>query len=149
MKRILLAVALLLVAASALAGVYRWVDKNGVVHYTDTPPPQGAHAMTIQSGPGDAAAAKARQAALDKRLENYDKQQQKAAAATAKDEQKQQKQARACQAATHKYQRLTGIFRMQLHMPDGSTKYISGEDLSKYREKLREQAAKLCGDAAS
>jgi hypothetical protein len=145
----LLVAAMLLVTASALAGVYRWVDKNGVVHYTDTPPPQGAQAVSIQAEPGDTDAAKALQAALDKSLKTYDKRQQKTADAAAKQEQKQQKQAQACQAATHQYQRLVGIFRLQLHMPDGSTKYISGEDLSKYRDKLHAQAAKLCRNGES
>lgn len=36
--RILLATLLLIFAAQASAEVYRWVDKNGVVHYTDKPP---------------------------------------------------------------------------------------------------------------
>ena len=31
-----------LVAASALGQAYRWVDKNGRVHYTQTPPPPDA-----------------------------------------------------------------------------------------------------------
>lgn len=31
--------ALLLAAGSAQAAMYRWVDANGRVHYTDTPPP--------------------------------------------------------------------------------------------------------------
>lgn len=34
--------ALLLAAASAQAEVYKWVDKDGTVHYTDEPPTQNA-----------------------------------------------------------------------------------------------------------
>ena len=37
-----------LVAASALGQAYRWVDKNGRVHYTQTPPPPDAK----PKGPG-------------------------------------------------------------------------------------------------
>lgn len=40
----LLAVALPLVA---LAGTYKWVDKNGNVHYSDTPPPEGAQEVEL------------------------------------------------------------------------------------------------------
>jgi glutaredoxin len=43
----LLAAALLLPAlAAAQANVYRWVDKDGKVHYSDTPPPEPAKSLT-------------------------------------------------------------------------------------------------------
>ncbi len=40
--RTLLCIILLLVAASAGAQVYKWVDEKGVVHYTDQPPTKNA-----------------------------------------------------------------------------------------------------------
>ncbi len=44
-----LAIALLLVAATAAAQTtYRWVDKEGKVHYTDRPPAPGAAAKVEQ-----------------------------------------------------------------------------------------------------
>ena len=43
----LLAAALLVPAtAGAQANVYRWVDKDGKVHYSDTPPPEPAKSLT-------------------------------------------------------------------------------------------------------
>jgi len=43
MKAFVLIVALMLVIAPATAGkLYKWVDKNGNVHYTDQPPPPEA-----------------------------------------------------------------------------------------------------------
>jgi glutaredoxin len=42
MKRLAIAVAATFVAATAGAQMYRWVDKDGKVHYTDTPPPTSA-----------------------------------------------------------------------------------------------------------
>jgi glutaredoxin len=43
----LAAAALLLPAvAAAQANVYRWVDKDGKVHYSDTPPPEPAKSLT-------------------------------------------------------------------------------------------------------
>jgi len=38
MKKLVIFIVLLLTAKSALAEVYRWVDKNGKVHYSDEPP---------------------------------------------------------------------------------------------------------------
>jgi len=44
---VLLAAALLLPAlAAAQANVYRWVDKDGKVHYSDTPPAEAAKSLT-------------------------------------------------------------------------------------------------------
>ena len=39
MFRILAAAAALLFATAVAAQAYRWVDKDGKVHYTQTPPP--------------------------------------------------------------------------------------------------------------
>lgn len=47
-KSVLLAV-LLVFAAAASAQMYRWVDKDGRVHYTATPPPPGVKARTLQA----------------------------------------------------------------------------------------------------
>ncbi len=35
---VIIVMAILLLASPALAEMYKWVDKNGVVHYSDTPP---------------------------------------------------------------------------------------------------------------
>jgi glutaredoxin len=48
MLRLLFTALALLFAASAAAQMYRWVDKDGKVHYTDTPPPAAA-AKSVQS----------------------------------------------------------------------------------------------------
>ena len=42
MKKLAIAAAAMLVAATASAQMYRWVDKDGKVYYTDTPPPAAA-----------------------------------------------------------------------------------------------------------
>ncbi|HEV2680103.1 MAG TPA: DUF4124 domain-containing protein [Rhodanobacter sp.] len=41
MHRLLIAVALLLLAPLATAQVYKWTDASGTVHYSETPPVQG------------------------------------------------------------------------------------------------------------
>ncbi|HSG77841.1 MAG TPA: DUF4124 domain-containing protein [Burkholderiales bacterium] len=47
-KAMILAV-MLAFAASAFAQMYRWVDKDGRVHYTATPPPAGVKARTLRA----------------------------------------------------------------------------------------------------
>lgn len=48
MKKILL-ILLTLISASALAGLHKWVDADGKVHYSDQPPPANVKATTLRS----------------------------------------------------------------------------------------------------
>ena len=52
MLRLLIFGVLLAVAAGASAQLYRWVDKDGKVRYTDTPPPAGVKARTFRAPAG-------------------------------------------------------------------------------------------------
>jgi hypothetical protein len=49
MLRILILCVTLAFAAGASAQMYRWVDKDGRVHYTATPPPAGTASRTLQA----------------------------------------------------------------------------------------------------
>lgn len=49
MLRILTFALLLAFASGAAAQLYRWVDKDGRVRYTDTPPPAGVQGRTLQA----------------------------------------------------------------------------------------------------
>lgn len=48
MKRLLMLFSLLLVAALAQAQMYRWVDDEGNVQFSDTPPPEGTSAERME-----------------------------------------------------------------------------------------------------
>jgi coenzyme F420-reducing hydrogenase alpha subunit len=54
MKRIAIAVLALALAPLASAQLYKWVDKDGKVHYSDQPPPASA-TKQINVAPGPAA----------------------------------------------------------------------------------------------
>lgn len=49
MMRLLVLGLALAFAAAASAQLYRWVDKDGKVRYTDTPPPAGVKARTLSA----------------------------------------------------------------------------------------------------
>jgi glutaredoxin len=49
MRRLAIAAAAMLVAATAGAQMYRWVDKDGKVYYTDTPPPGATKSVQKRS----------------------------------------------------------------------------------------------------
>ncbi|MDP1996031.1 MAG: DUF4124 domain-containing protein [Gallionella sp.] len=47
--KIFLLILLTLASASAFAGLYKWVDANGKVQYSDQPPPANVEATTLRS----------------------------------------------------------------------------------------------------
>jgi len=53
MKKILMAmilfVTILFIANQAVAKLYKWVDQDGVIHYSDAPSDSGKHAETIKT----------------------------------------------------------------------------------------------------
>ncbi len=50
MRKYLLGVLAVVFASSAAAGIYKWVDANGVTHYSEQPP-AGAQAHEVQVSP--------------------------------------------------------------------------------------------------
>lgn len=49
MTRIVILAVMLAFAASVSAQMYRWVDKDGHVHYTSQPPPAGTQSRTVEA----------------------------------------------------------------------------------------------------
>ncbi len=45
----LLGVVAALLVLPVQAGIYKWVDENGKVHYSQTPPPKGGRGATINT----------------------------------------------------------------------------------------------------
>ncbi|RUL71419.1 DUF4124 domain-containing protein [Dyella choica] len=57
MRRLSLALALLLIAPLACAQVYKWTDAHGTVHYSETPPPTGTKYSQVSVNAGTSAPA--------------------------------------------------------------------------------------------
>jgi flagellar motility protein MotE (MotC chaperone) len=59
MRRFSIFLAMLIAAGGAGAQMYKWVDKDGKVRYSDTPPPAGVKTSTVKAPPAAPAAAAA------------------------------------------------------------------------------------------
>ncbi|GLQ90413.1 DUF4124 domain-containing protein [Dyella flagellata] len=57
MRRLSIALALLLIAPLACAQVYKWTDAHGTVHYSETPPPTGTKYSQVSVNAGTSAPA--------------------------------------------------------------------------------------------
>jgi len=74
--QLFIAMAILLATATVAAQVYKWVDKDGKVQYTDTPPPASAtktEAKKLDAAPASAPAAGAAAKSLADRSKDFDK----------------------------------------------------------------------------
>jgi hypothetical protein len=75
--QLFIALAILLATATVAAQVYKWVDKDGKVQYTDTPPPPGAakaDPKKVETGAsGEASAAAPSPKSLQERAKEFDK----------------------------------------------------------------------------
>lgn len=127
--------------------VYRWVDKNGQVHYSQTPPPASgvqAQVVNVEPPPPDLNGEQQTQQ-LENNMNAANTAQQKADAAAQKAAQKQAEQQKLCQAAQQRVQQLNDARRVTQTGANGQTSYYSGDDLVKLRQQAQEQVSKLCG----
>ena len=147
MRRALL-LAIALAATTAPAGdLYRWVDAEGGVHYTDSPPP-GAKVEKIgirsqATDPAARAADEAKVAATDR---------VSAEVARMKDEEattaKQLAEAKAadCADAQKTYADMRDERKILATGTDGKENWVRGDDAIKLKEAARASVTEKCGD---
>ena len=110
---------LCLSAGGAAAEIYKWVDKDGNVQYTQSPPPDGIAAQEIQPPPPPADAAEAEQA-LEMDVEGLEKAaeaKKEQAAEKLKTQADADKEAKLCEQAKA---RMASYERPRVTIPDPS-----------------------------
>lgn len=95
------ALLLAFLAMNSQAGVYKWTDSEGRVHYTDTPPARQAAQLVRTDKANEAEADAARRALADKLSESERRRKaaQEAEAKRQAEEEQKRKQAENCQRA--------------------------------------------------
>ncbi|HSC46505.1 MAG TPA: DUF4124 domain-containing protein [Gammaproteobacteria bacterium] len=149
--RVSLACGVLLAAlagAALAAQVYRWVDKDGHVHYSEMPPPTtgaaAAAATSLYVAPADPTGLKNEQS-----LEKQQAGQQKAAAEAqqqaAADAAKKAQQQKQCSDMRDQLAAMQNSRKISLTDQNGQTQYYSGDDLLKQQQLLQDRISKDCG----
>ena len=140
---LLLAVLALPLSALAEAKVYRWVDAQGQVHYSQTPPPEiGAQAHSTRTVPASPAAPSAAPAAAPAKSAAP-------VAEAAKPDPAAEREARA-KRCTEARDRITYLEektprRLGVEQPDGSLARMTEEEFEDRLNKARSEVAKNCG----
>jgi hypothetical protein len=156
MKR-LVTLALLLAALPASAVLYKWVDKDGKVHYSDQPPPESVKQSGVVNTPaprasspapsdGASQAPKAPKSAAEQEME-FRKRRLEAAEADAKRQQEAQaaeEKHRNCTLAKNRLTALETGGRITKYGPDGETVYLSDAEIAQELGEARKAADSWC-----
>ena len=147
------AIAILLATATVAAQVYKWVDKDGKVQYSDQAPPAGAtksEAKKVETSPAAAAVADAPPGkALQDRAKDYEKRQKAAADKSKKDADAQKGadiEEANCQAAKASLRDMESGKPIKRSNDKGESVYMSDEDKQAEAAKARAVVAKSCKD---
>jgi hypothetical protein len=152
MIRALVFVALLAgVQAVAQADVYRWIDAQGRVQYSDRWMP-GSELVKVDKARQNPVAAAARQSADQKKLATSNnriaQQQAETANAQAVQQDVAKVQQEQCAQAKDRYDKSIHARRIFKEGKDGAKEYISDADADAYRVKARADMQAVCGSDA-
>lgn len=138
---------------TAAAEIYKWVDANGQVHFSDQPPNKGpTKAIEIQPQPGELADTpvpaapnneelKRRQEGLARNLRKERLQKEQAADAQKK---KTEERALYCVQFKNRLEHMKTINRFYDVKPDGSTAYLDDQQGDAFRQQLFEKYQREC-----
>jgi len=146
--RILLLAALSIAAVPTSADVYRYVDANGQVQYTDRPETLPAERLNIESRRTDTVALNERMEAEREQADKADASRQ-SAATEAKDERaaKQltaKEKAEQCMQARERYGKYTSSHRLYEDLGNGQRRYLSDAEIDAARDGARRAMEELC-----
>lgn len=144
---IFLSILALSMTATAAQGLYKWVDENGEVVYSQFPPPDGRATQTIKPPPPPALAPEQAQQRLDQqrqRLADSREDRELAARESAEQEQKARISRQRCEAARHNLAGLNGPARQLFKAPDGEYRRLSEEQRERERADLKKIIAEEC-----
>lgn len=138
----------LAIAGLAQAAMYKWIDENGVTHYTQYPPPD-RKVDVVAPPPPPAEDPQGAQKKLESLLQKQDEQRK--AAATATEEQTKtsteakQREAR-CQTARKNLAALTTGGRKRVVGPDGVATFLAEEDRQAKIAEAKKTIEESCQD---
>ncbi len=126
--------------ARAAQGVYTWVDKNGVRHYSDTPHNPKAVPMTLNTPPPVMPPARASAPTAATAKKSADKVHK--VPAPKPHETPAERKAR-CDKLRQQVKQLQSARRVEV-TENGKKQFKSGEDLVKFRQKMRQRMEQAC-----
>jgi hypothetical protein len=142
-------IALSLLGLNAHAGVNKWVDSEGKVHYSDAPPPE-AKTETVRNisgkGQADAPATYSPKSYAEREAEMKKSKLEKEGAAQKKAQEETNAKAKQanCEAARQNARSLESGGRIVTYDANGERTYMEDDARTQRLEEAREAASKYC-----
>ncbi len=146
----ILCMSLLLAALMQVAAAdqfYRWVDKDGHVHYSQTPPSStDVNAQTVNiTPPAPDPTTLRNEQNLAQDLQKKDAQDQKDQQKAQDDQQKKDQQKQQCDALRQRLAMLQQSARLATIDAQGNRSFLSEDDRNKQMQDLEDRIGKECG----
>ncbi|MEW8431407.1 MAG: DUF4124 domain-containing protein [gamma proteobacterium symbiont of Ctena orbiculata] len=128
------------------AGVYKWVDENGRVHFSDRPTAAESTEVEIkqQERTVPPASQQDRRLKMQRMLEVYQEDRVEKKEAQQKQQEEKAKRKRNCARAKDRYNshvRARGIYRYD---KDGERQYLSDEERTRHMKSVKAEIARWC-----
>ena len=151
MKRLIIALALITLSASAFGKIYKWVDENGKVHYSDSPPPgDTAKQVELPPQPSEESLQRGREE-IARRIQNQRddsaaRRQAKEEQREARDEQERKAAERTvrCAYAQDQLRVLQTQAPVYRENEDGERVFADDEFRAAEQERFRQEVAEYC-----
>lgn len=138
------AVLLGIAAFGAQARIYKWVDEDGMTHYTQSPPPAGIEGKTMSPPPDvDTEAARARLKQQQEQAQKFLDQRQDATEDQQKKQQDTQAAKQRCEEARTRLQSFQNP-RVNFVDKDGTRRRATEEERQRELQKARDYLDKNC-----
>ena len=130
-------------ALPAYAAIYKWVDENGVTHYSQTPPTSDTQSqkLTVPRGPAPPPPAKSQNAQPEKPNEG---DAQKTEATNDANEKLKKQREKACETAKNNLQELDNHGRVRETDAEGNTRFLSDDEKMTRRQEMLDLIKKYC-----
>lgn len=152
MRLTLAIIALSLAAANAQAGLVKWVDAEGRVHYSDSPPPEATGTQTIRNmsgqGQSEAPATYTNKTVAEREAEmkRARKEKEESAEKKAKEEAQAEAKKRNCMASRENVRTLEESSRIVTYDEKGERTFMDDEARAKRLEESRQNMIENCGE---
>ena len=150
MKRYLSILGIALISLNAHAGLSKWVDAEGKVHYSDTVPPEATQLQTVRNiagkGQGDAPSGYSPKSLAEREADLKKSKQAKEAAADKQAQQNTQAEAKSrnCEAARQNAKTIEDGMRIVTYDSKGERVIMDDETRAKKLEEARQTISANC-----
>ncbi|KAA3627776.1 MAG: DUF4124 domain-containing protein [Proteobacteria bacterium] len=137
------------ISTVAQAAIYRWVDDQGVVHYTETPPPasnkdRGSRIRTLSAPTGGTEQGRQRSEAIQNRLKTIEDQRKKSTEEQTRLDAETERRETVCKAARQNLANLEIRTNRRVRDSEGNITVMTEEERNEKMEEARAQIEKNC-----